>query len=260
MKLQIDLDSPLMQKVSQELLQKGSLTVKAQRNREKEPKPKKRQKSDFLASWTVEELVLLETHYRAGNGSAKELSETLLTRFSKKQIAAKASQLQKARQPWSEQEEELLTAIAGTMPINDLVRYWRRQAKVRGFPVRSKNSLQVKLSRMGESRHPDANGINAKSLARALNIHPKLIYAWIKSKKLKSQWVGEEGGEHYISYRALACFVLNYPGEFQYLNLNRDSLCWLFAVMRQVCSVRYNRIRIESDALAAPAVRATEQD
>lgn len=185
--------------------------------------------------WNEADLETLRQHYRPGRQIAIQLSQTVLPHYTPRQISGKAHRLNLSHKRWSDEEEELLEVVAESMPLPDLARYWRRQAERRGWQRRSYSALQQKIHAMGYSQKPIAAGWSAKGLARVLGIAPKTVFDWIKSGKLKTKWVGEEGGERLITAKQLRDFAFSYPAEFRDLrNMDNDAWVWLLQAISDV--------------------------
>lgn len=157
----------------------------------------------------------------------------------RKRILTKARELGLRLRPdqpqWSPEELSKLELLAGTMPLPLLVDRWNREARQRGWEVRSLRAIERQIQKRGWSQTADAGWTVIASLAEALgHQNDNRIQFWISSKKLRCYRYGNKA---YIADADLTRFALAYPTEIV-KGISTEGMVWLLQAMQENVSLK----------------------
>jgi hypothetical protein len=113
---------------------------------------------------------------------------------------------------WTQAESDRLKELAGDLPLDMIVSYWKGEAAKHGWPQRSRGGIKRHLNDEGFSVLPTGTWIMQSGLA-SLGITHATLNDWFRTGALRSYQVGPHG-KRYINRRNLVRLAKEQPWRF----------------------------------------------
>lgn len=166
--------------------------------------------------WTIDEIQFLKTNHKFTRQSRREIADALGLTVG--QVSAQIHRmglvrLAGTRREWTEDEEQRLQNLAGTMPALGIARELRR----------STGSVRAKMAAMGLSAKDRADWYTKTEVCEVLGLDQRSVQRHIDSGRLKATWYhGRRPGPRSgtaawcIKRQHLREFLRRYPALLQY--------------------------------------------
>jgi hypothetical protein len=174
--------------------------------------------------WTVDQIHYLKTNHKFTRASRRDIAAALgltLGQVSGQIHRMGLVRLSDSRRPWTEDEENRLQNLAGTMPAFRIARELRR----------SPGSVRGKLAEMGLSARERVDWYTKSEVAEVLAISERSLQRHIDAGRLKASWYhGRRPGPHSgtaawcIRREDLRSFLRRYPGLIQHRGVDMVTL------------------------------------
>lgn len=189
---------------------------------------------NYMSPWTeaeVEQLILLKDRKKTHAQIAEILGRTKASVDIK--YSAVRSQLGGVSWAWTQEETEILIALAETLPFSQLFVRYNQIARKKGYQKRTMLSLQSKLINLGQSLRPNSGWYGATAVAVGLGFSRERIRGWINNG-LKHHSEGPK--QFYIRNDNLVAYILSHPNCLE--GISSDGLRWFIALLNEEKEMR----------------------
>lgn len=189
---------------------------------------------NWRESWTevaVEELLRLKDSKKTHAQIAEAMGRT------KASIDIKYSKIREelgqVSWTWTDEETEVLIALAETLPFSRLVVRYNQIARKKSYQKRSRTAIQNKLTSLGQSLKPSSGWYGVTAVAIGLGFSRERIRGWINNG-LKHHSEGAK--QFYIRNDNLVDYILSHPNCLN--GISSDGIRWFIALLNEEREMR----------------------